>query len=129
MPLVRVEIIKGKSHDYKKKLLQTIHESLMGTLGIEDDDRFQRLYELDSDYFERRASKTTQFTLIELTLLPGRSTELKRSVIKEITASLGAQLKIEPADIIILINEPPLENWGCYGNQASEMELDYKLNQ
>ena len=127
MPLVKVEIIKGKSHAYKKKLLQTIHETLTVTLEIENDDRFQRLYELENDYYERRASKTDQFTLIELTLLPGRNAELKRSLIQEITAALGKQLKIEPEDIIIIIHEPPLENWGCYGKQASEMGMNYKI--
>lgn len=56
---------------------------------MEDDDRFQRLYELEEDYFERRASKTNQFTMIELTILPGRSPELKKVVIKKITTALG----------------------------------------
>lgn len=126
MPFVRVEIIKGKPSEYKTTLLQTIHEALMSTLQIEDDDRFQRLYELDEDCFERRASKTDKFTLIELTIFPGRSKELKRSVIEKITYMLGEKLEIAPTDIIIIMNEPPLENWGCYGKQASEMGFEYK---
>jgi 4-oxalocrotonate tautomerase family enzyme len=128
MPLVRIEILKGKSHEYKQAMLQTIHEALMLSLNIEDDDRFQRLYELDEDCFERRALKTDKFALIELTLLPGRSKELKAVVIEEITRKLGEKLEIAPTDILIIINEPPLENWGCYGKQASEVGLEYKQN-
>ena len=117
MPLVRVEIIKGKTPEYKKTLLN----------AIEEDDRFQRLYELDEECFERRKAKTDKFTLIELTLLPERSKELKRKMIKEITHFLNERLSIQPTDVIIIINEPPLENWGCYGEQGSELNMKYKL--
>ncbi len=127
MPLVKVEIIKGKMPEYKKTLLSAIHEALVLSLDVEEDDRFQRLYELDDDCFERRKAKTDKFTLIELTLLPGRSKELKRRVIKEITHSLQKRLSIQPADVIIIINEPPLENWGCSGEQGSELDMKYKL--
>lgn len=127
MPFVRVEIINGKTTEYKKTLLQAIHDALIISLEIEDDDRFARLYELEADHFERRKAKTDRFTLIELTLLPGRSKELKRTVIKEITRLLAERLCIHPSDIIIIMHEPPLDNWGCYGEQASELNMTYKL--
>ena len=126
MPFVKVEIINGKTKEYKKALLQAIHESLVLTLGIEDDDRYQRLYELNEDCFERRKAKTDKFTFIELTLFPGRSKEIKRGIIKEITRLLGERLDILSTDIFIIMNEPPLENWGCYGEQASELGFQYK---
>ena len=126
MPLVKVEIIKGKSREYKRLLLQAIHEALMLALEIEDDDRFQRIYELEPEDFERRGAKTDQFTLVELVLLPGRSRELKRSVIREITRLLGERLGIPATDIIIITHEPQLDNWGVYGEQAGETALPYK---
>ena len=126
MPLVNVEIIKGKTIEYKKTLLQSIHEALVNVLQIEDDDRYQRLYELEADYFERRAAKTDKFTLIELTLFPGRSKDMKRGIIKEITRLLRERLEIQASDVFILMHEPPLENWGFNGNQGSEMGFQYK---
>ena len=36
MPLVRIEIMKGKSHEYKKKVLQAVHKGLVKALQIED---------------------------------------------------------------------------------------------
>ena len=125
MPLVKVEIIKGKTAEYKKMLLQSIHEALVAALQIEDDDRYQRLYELDADCFERRASKTDKFTLIELTLFPGRSKDIKRAIIKETARILYERLEIQASDIMMIIHEPPLDNWGCYGEQGSELELQY----
>ena len=126
MPLVRIEIIKGQSQEYKNTLLQSIHEGLVKALSIPDDDRFQRLYELENSLFERSPEKTDKFTLIELTLFPGRSAEIKKLVISEITRLLAERLNISPPDIFIIINEPPLENWGLRGIQASEMGLTYK---
>ncbi|MBP8639515.1 MAG: tautomerase family protein [Oscillospiraceae bacterium] len=126
MPFVKVEIIQGNTPEYKSLLLQTIHDALVLSLGISDDDRFQRLYELKSSDFEHRATASDKITLIELTLFPGRNREMKRDVIIEITRLLGERLSIAPNDIYIIINEPPLENWGLRGEQASEMQINYK---
>ena len=126
MPLVKVEIIEGKTPEYKELLLQTIHDALVLSLAIPDDDRFQRLYELKAENFEHRTTVSDKITLIELTLFPGRNNETKRDVIVEITRLLGERLSIAPNDIYIIINEPLLENWGLRGEQASEMQLQYK---
>ena len=71
--------------------------------------------------FETSPLKTDQFGIIELTLFPGRSNDIKKKIIKRITETLGARLKIEPQDIFIIIHEPPLENWGMCGQQLSEV--------
>jgi len=126
MPLVKIEILKGQSKDYKTTLLQSVHDGLVNALSIPDDDRNQRLYELDECFYERSPGKSAKFTLIELTLFPGRSTKMKKNAISEITRLLGERLQIEPPDVFIIINEQPLENWGMRGVQASEMGLQYK---
>lgn len=128
MPFVRIEILSGKTPEYKKTLLQAVHDAFVATFDIEEDDRYQRLYELDEDCFERRKAKTDRFTLIELTLFPGRSKELKRQLIKQITRLLGERLGIAPTDVFIIMHEPPLDNWGCYGEQASELGYRYKTD-
>ena len=117
MPLVRVDIIKGKSPEYKKTLLNCIHESLVETLGIEDWDRFQRIVEIEKEDFETAPGKTDGFMIIEITLFPGRTKEQKKDLIERLTASLVENLKIEPTDVFIVIHEPALENWGMGGRQ------------
>lgn len=116
MPLVRIEILKGKDKSYKKKLLDCVHSSLVTALGIDDSDRFQRLFELENDCFER-CGKTDNFTMIEITMFPGRTAQQKAAVIEEIAKSLGSSLSIRPEDIFIVMNEPPDENWGFAGKQ------------
>ena len=117
MPLVRIEIIKGKSVDYKKEMLDAVHTALMNAIQIEDWDRFQRLYEIEDELFERSESKTDKFTMIEITMFQGRTKEQKARIYEEIVKELYERLEIQATDVFIVINEPPNENWGLAGKQ------------
>ena len=57
------------------------------------------------------------FLIIELTIFPGRTREQKKCAIEKITASLCDRLLISITDVFIVMNEPPLENWGMGGVQ------------
>ena len=117
MPLVEVKMLKGKSTEYKKTVLDCIHEGLVDSLGIEDWDRFQCITVYDREDFEIPDFKTDDFMIIELTLFPGRSKEHKAKAVEAVTGRLGSRLSIAPSDVFIVINEPPLENWGMGGKQ------------
>ena len=117
MPLVRIEIIKGRDVGYKKELLDAVHTALVNAIQIEEWDRFQRLYEIEDDFFERSESKTDKFTMIEITMFPGRTKEQKGRIYEEIVRELHIRLAIEPTDVFIVLNEPPNENWGLAGKQ------------
>lgn len=43
MPLVRIDMIKGKSAEYKKQVLECVHAGLEEALGIPDWDRSRHL--------------------------------------------------------------------------------------
>jgi len=117
MPLVKINILKGKTAEYKKTVFDCVHQGLMEGLGISDWDRFQRIVEFDHADFEAPAEKSDNFMIIELTLFPGRTKEQKKAAIEIITAKLVAALSIAPEDVFIIITEPPLENWGMAGKQ------------
>lgn len=120
MPLVKIEMIKGKSPDYKKEILNIVHDGLVEALGIEDWDRFQRIIEIEKENFELPEGKSDDFLLIELTLFPGRTKEQKKAAIETITNDLSSRLGIKETDVFIIINEPPLENWGIGGKQKDK---------
>lgn len=120
MPLVRIEMKKGKDAAYKKTLLACVHEGLMESLGIPDWDRFQRIIEIDHEDFETSPQKTDSFVIIELTLFPGRTSAQKKSAIEKVTGLLHERLGIAKEDVFIVIYEPPLQNWGMAGTQKGE---------
>ncbi len=117
MPIVRVNMLKGRSPEYKKTVLDCIHQGLVDSIGIEDWDRFQRVVEYERDDFEFPSFKTDAFMIIEIDLFPGRTKEQRKNLIERITALLIERLSIEPSDVFIVIKEPPLENWGIGGKQ------------
>lgn len=117
MPLVKINMLKGKNTAHKKAVLDAVHRGLMSSLGIEDWDRFQRINEYEPVDFETAPGKTENFMIIEISLFPGRTKEQKRRAIENITANLSDALGIEPTDVFIVINEPRLENWGMGGLQ------------
>lgn len=128
MPLVKIEIRKGKSTEYKKAILDGVHLALVEAIKIPDHDRLQRLYELDKDNFETPPNKTDDVTLIEITMFKGRSTAAKKALYKFIVNNLASNPGINGNDIVIVLHEPPLENWGIKGGRpANEVDLGFNI--
>ncbi len=129
MPLVRVSIRTGKSRDYKKAVMDGIHAALVQAFKIPQHDRFQMLQELDTDHFEVPQTKTDNMTMIEITAFKGRTAQAKKILYQSIVENLGKSPGISGDDIIIIVHEPPLENWGIRGGKpASEVSMEFKID-
>jgi phenylpyruvate tautomerase PptA (4-oxalocrotonate tautomerase family) len=129
MPIIRIDIIAGKPIGYKHALLYGIHAALVSALKIPEEDRNQIVNEHFSMNFERRAGRTDKFTIIEITVFKGRSLDAKRALYQGIVENLGQDPGIEGNDILIVLNEPPLENWGIRGgNAACDVDIGFKID-
>lgn len=125
MPLVQIEVLKGRSASEKKALFDVIHEALVEALRIPEDDRVQRLVEHESDDFD---VDSPMFTIVKITMFPGRSVSVKRELFRRIVEKLE-RLGIEPNEINVVLDEPPLDNWGIRGGRpASEVDLGFELD-
>ena len=128
MPLVKISLLKGKSKEEKIALLDAIHAALMEAFKIPENDRNQRIFEFDPENFEIPEGKTSNYTLIEMDVFPGRSFEAKRKLYQTIVQNLQ-KLDIQTSDVLIVLNEPQLDNWGVRaGIPASEIDLVFKLD-
>jgi phenylpyruvate tautomerase PptA (4-oxalocrotonate tautomerase family) len=129
LPLVKIEIIGPKDEAYKTAVLDGVHDALVHALEIPQDDRNQRLYVLDPENFERRPGRTDRFVVIEIFLFAGRSKDAKKKLYSRIVDNLGKRPGITPEDILIVLNEQPLENWGVRGGKpADEVDLGFNVN-
>lgn len=125
-PLVKIEIIEGKSSEYKNAILGGVHQAVVKTLGIPDSELIQRLYELPFNNFEYPPDKTINTTIIEITMFKGRTLKIKRELYQAIVNNLEKNPGINGQDIMIVLLEPPLENWGVRGGKpASEVDFDF----
>jgi phenylpyruvate tautomerase PptA (4-oxalocrotonate tautomerase family) len=128
MPLVRIEMLAGRSIDERRAVLQAVHDAIVEGFEVPDDDRTQRIVEHDRVNFEIPPRRSDRYTLIEITAFPGRSVEAKRRVYRAIVRNLG-ELGVPAADVSIVIHEPPLEDWGIRGGRsADEVDLGYRLD-
>jgi phenylpyruvate tautomerase PptA (4-oxalocrotonate tautomerase family) len=128
MPHIRIEMIKGKSKEYKKAVLDGVHKSLMDILMIPDHDRYQRIYEFDKEDFEVRPGKTDQFLVINILMFQGRSTESKKKLYQAIVNHLEENPGIKADDITVILQDIPMENWGFGGKPGNEMDFGFKID-
>lgn len=77
--------------------------------------------------FEIPPDKSESYTSIEIIMFPGRSTEAKRTLYRSVATNLN-KLGIETHDFMIILHEPPMENWGIRGLPASEINIGFKIN-
>jgi phenylpyruvate tautomerase PptA (4-oxalocrotonate tautomerase family) len=127
MPIVDITLYKGKTALEKKAILDAVHEALIAAFKIPEDDRNQRLHEYSEEDFERRRTRSANCLIIEITAFKGRSREAKKRLFAAITENLQTKAWIAPNDVIIVINEQPLENWGIGGLPADEVNLGFNV--
>ena len=127
MPIVKIAIVKGKSREYKNVILENIHTALIDAFKIPDYDRNQRIIEIEPEDFEH-IRYGDDYTLIEMTVFPGRSKGAKKALYQGIVDKLSSNPGIKKEAITIVLYEVPLENWGIRGGlPADEVQLEFNL--
>jgi phenylpyruvate tautomerase PptA (4-oxalocrotonate tautomerase family) len=122
MPLVTLTVRKPKSLEFKSKVLDAVHASLV-TTGVPDTDRFQRVLELDADDFrfdtgypDVAGARTDDFVLIEILWSVGRSVKVKKKLLAELMDRLRAA-GFEPENVMVVFKETAWENWAFAGGR------------
>jgi phenylpyruvate tautomerase PptA (4-oxalocrotonate tautomerase family) len=127
MPLVRLEVRRGRSATQKRALLDAAHAALVEVLDVPDHDRMQRIVEHAREDFELPPGSSDGFVLVEVTMFAGRSRQAKRRLYQALVRNFG-ELGVAPADVFVVLTEPPLDNWGIRGGQmASEVDLGFEV--
>lgn len=129
MPLVKVDMKKGQSPEYKQAIMTGIHQALLNTFKIKANDQMIRIREYEEDHFKTIDYMSAKAVFIEMIVFPGRAKETKQKLFQEIVENLKASPGIDPMDVLIVLQEPPEDNWGIRGGrQASAIELGFKTD-
>lgn len=120
MPLVRIDLIEGKSAEYRSRISDVVYQAMRETMNVPQDDRFMVITEhpaeglvADPNYLGIQRSKDCVF--IQLTLNAGRSLEQKLAFYKAVANGLHQRLKLRREDVLISLVEVGKENWS-FGN-------------
>jgi phenylpyruvate tautomerase PptA (4-oxalocrotonate tautomerase family) len=124
MPLVRIDLLKGKSPEYRRTIGDVVYEAMLKTINVPANDRFQVIEEhsaeemnFDRDYLGIHRSNDCVF--IQVTLNGGRTLEMKQAFYKFIADELHARLKVRREDVLINLVEVVKENWS-FGNGEAQ---------
>jgi 4-oxalocrotonate tautomerase len=123
MPLVRIDLRKGKQAAYCQAISRIVHEALL-SVGVPMDDRFQVISEHDSENFVFDPNyldirRTADLVIIQITWNEGRTVEQKKALYKAIANGLAATLSLRPEDVFISLVEVKKENWS-FGNGIAQ---------
>jgi phenylpyruvate tautomerase PptA (4-oxalocrotonate tautomerase family) len=123
VPLVRIDLRKGKPSTYREAVSRVVHEALV-SVGVPKDDRFQLIAEHDAEnfvfdlnYLDIRRSE--DLVIIQITWNEGRIVEEKRALYKAIVDGLAAKVSLRREDVFISLVEVKRENWS-FGNGVAQ---------
>ncbi|MES2674968.1 MAG: tautomerase family protein [Pseudomonadota bacterium] len=128
MPQIKVYGIRKNLDPIKKKLSDVIHSCVMDALQFPADKRAHRFITLEQDDMFMPAGRTDAYTIIEITMIEGRSVVAKKNLIRSLFERIKNQLNIDTIDIEICIYESPACNWGFRGMHGDEIQLNYNIN-
>jgi phenylpyruvate tautomerase PptA (4-oxalocrotonate tautomerase family) len=124
MPLARIDLVHGKSADYRRVVGEVVYDAMVAALNAPKDDRFQVITEhpadgliADPNYLGIRRTKDCVF--VQLTLNEGRTLEQKRAFYKRVADGLHQRLGLRREDVFINLVEVNKENWS-FGNGEAQ---------
>jgi len=127
MPLVNIYFQDVWDENQIKKISDEIHNSLVNAFKIPENDYNHRIIKLSKQEFIHSERKSEKCIFIEMYIFPGRSDDAKSKLYKEIFMKME-NYGINQNDLIIVLNEPPLKNWGINGKPGNESEIGFNLD-
>jgi phenylpyruvate tautomerase PptA (4-oxalocrotonate tautomerase family) len=123
MPLVRIDLRKGKHAGRRQDIGQAVYEALL-SVGVPLNDRFQIIAEHDAEHFLFDPSylgveRSENLVIIQITWNEGRTIEQKKALYKAIVDGLVTSIGIRPQDVFINLVEVKKENWS-FGNGVAQ---------
>ena len=122
MPLLRFDLVEGRSESEIRKILDATHEVLLETLKVPTHDRYQVVHE------HRRSRMIVEDTglgfvrsddvlLLQVTSRP-RSREMKENFYRLLVERLASRCGISPDDIIVNFVTNADEDWSFGAGRA-----------
>ncbi|RJF95211.1 tautomerase family protein [Noviherbaspirillum saxi] len=123
MPIVTITVRKPKTAEFKSLVLGAVHAALV-SVGVNPNDRFHRVLELDEADFQYdatfpdvRTQRSDDFVLIEILLGTGRSVKVKKQILAGIVERLSSA-GFDPENLMVVFQDVAWENWSPAGGRV-----------
>jgi phenylpyruvate tautomerase PptA (4-oxalocrotonate tautomerase family) len=120
MPFARIDLIKGKTAEYRATVADVVYQGIVDVLKAPDGDRFMVIGEHSPDNLIYDPTflgmkRTPDFILIQVTSTVGNKKESKLAFYRYIVDELKSKLSVRPDDITINMVFVDQEDWS-FGN-------------
>jgi len=124
MPLVRIDLVAGKSAPYRTAIGDVVYDAMTSVLKAPEHDRFMVVSEhspdnliVDPNYLG--IHRTADAVLIEVILNEGRSVATKQDFYRAVADGLHERIGLRREDVVICLVDVKKENWS-FGNGVAQ---------
>ena len=125
---VKVYGLREHLEPVKERLSDAIHSCVVEALRFPPEKRAHRFFHMEAGDFYFPASASVKYTIIEISMFEGRSTETKKHLIRLLFERVCSQAERQPNEVEVTITETPKHNWGFRGRPGDEVGLPYKVD-
>lgn len=116
MPFTRIALPAGKGPDFQQALSRILHQTLVDTFDVPQDDCFQLFdeYATGLRVFPRHylgGPRSEAFIWFHITAGRPRSTEQKGHFYQQLARRLFTELAVRPEDVMVTLTFSQPEDW------------------
>lgn len=125
MPLVRIDHASGKPASYRAAISQGVHDAMLRTFNVPDDDRFQIIGEHAPGTAIVHAQSylgikySDGLVIIQITCNETRALDQKKALFAAIADNLAQDPGLRREDVVISLVEVKKEDWS-FGNGVAQ---------
>lgn len=125
MPLVRIDHAAGHPVSYRTAISRGVHDAMVSTFDVPDNDRFQVIGEHGPGTGVIHAPSylgieySDDLVIIQITCNDTRTTDQKKALFAAIADNLAENPGLRREDIVVSLVEVKKENWS-FGNGVAQ---------
>ena len=116
MPLVRIDLRRGKSAAYLTAVRNGIYAAMQESFNVPKNDRFMLMHQHEAEEFDYDPgylgiARSDDLVIIQIACNNTRTVDQKKAFYKAIVDKLVADPGLRPEDVLINLLETTKENW------------------
>jgi 4-oxalocrotonate tautomerase len=128
VPLVRIDLIEGRTQSQVAAIGECVLRALVEHMNVPERDRFQVITEHAPGRLVYNRSylgieRTDGIVLVQVTLSKGRTTEQKQAFYAKVAELLARDAGVRPGDVTISLIESTREDWSFGDGVAQYLVL------
>ena len=123
MPLVKFNVPQSLPDDRVTGLRRAVHEALVATANVPEDDLFHVVHRLDvkslvADPAFPSVQRSADAAIVEITFRMGRTDTQKQALYREIIRLAQAKAGFRPEDVMVVLTENTSLDWSFGAGKA-----------